>query len=111
MNIISQLGMRERRCSDKDWYFKLAPKREEDEQVLLDTIREAGADIFSIRHVTVTQKIIDKRHRGKFAVCPHCGEAYPFADGAICLACQGEVMYVASENDGEGVLSGLQRLR
>ena len=62
----------------------------------MEQIKEAGASICSIQQVKVAPRFLEKKHRG-FAICPHCKEAYPLADGAICLGCQGEAPYVESE--------------
>jgi hypothetical protein len=42
-----------------------------------------------------------KSCRGKFAVCPRCEEGYPAADGQICRACQGGLIYVESGDEKE----------
>ena len=63
----------------------------------MEQIKEAGVSICSIEHVRVAHRFLEKRRRGEIAVCPRCKEAYPLADGAICLGCQGEVPYVVSE--------------
>jgi formylmethanofuran dehydrogenase subunit E len=79
------------------WLFKLKSKKEQDYQLLMEQIRESGMSICRIERVRVAPRFLEKKHRGKIAVCPNCKEAYPFADGAICLGCQGEVPYVVSE--------------
>ena len=81
----------------KDWYFKLKTKEEQDEQLLMEQIKEAGARICSIQHVKVADRLVKKKHRGGFAICPQCNEAYPIADGALCLACQGEALHTVSD--------------
>ena len=77
----------------KSWFFKLKPKKEQDLQVLLDQIKEAGHDILSIQKVHLQPQFLKKRSLGKTALCTQCGEAYPVKDGALCLACQGETPY------------------
>jgi formylmethanofuran dehydrogenase subunit E len=81
----------------KSWFFKLKSKKEQDYQLLMEQIRESGTSICSIERVRVAPRFLEKKHRGKIAVCPNCKEAYPLADGAICLGCQDEVPYVVSE--------------
>jgi formylmethanofuran dehydrogenase subunit E len=80
----------------KNWFFKLKPKKEQDDQLLMRQIEDAGASICSIQHVRVDGRLLDKRHRAGFAVCPRCKESYPVEDGAFCLACQDEAPYVVS---------------
>ena len=59
----------------------------------MEQIKEAGARICNIQHVKVADRLVKKKHRGGFAVCPHCNEGYPIADGPLCLACQGEALH------------------
>ena len=77
----------------KSWLFKLKPKKEQDYQLLMEQIRESGTSICIIQRVRVASRFLEKRHRGKIAICPNCKEAYPLTDGAICLGCQGEAPY------------------
>jgi formylmethanofuran dehydrogenase subunit E len=77
----------------KGWYFKLTQKADRDERSLLDEIDKAGAGICSVRRVCVADRIARKTHRGAFAVCPTCGEAFPAVDGEVCLGCRGEPLF------------------
>lgn len=77
----------------KAWFLKLTPKGEQDEERLLKEIREAEDTIMSVRQVKVAKRILEKSRRGGFAVCPHCGEAYPSADGPICLGCADDNLF------------------
>jgi formylmethanofuran dehydrogenase subunit E len=81
----------------KNWLFKLKPKKEQDLELLMKQIKEAGTRICGIQHVTVALRLLEKKHRGDIALCPRCNEAYPGADGEICLGCQGEFPYIISE--------------
>jgi formylmethanofuran dehydrogenase subunit E len=89
----------------KNWYFKLVPKKQEDTEVLINAIREAGTAILNVQPVTVPRKVMEKRRRGTFLICPHCKEGHPAADGLICRACQGELTYIESDDDREIVLN------
>jgi formylmethanofuran dehydrogenase subunit E len=93
----------------KEWFFKLKSKKEQDYSVLMEQIRQSGTSTCSIEHVRVVSQFLEKNHRGSIVICPRCKEAYPLADGAICLGCQGVSPYVMSEveNDSEN----LSRLR
>jgi len=78
----------------KNWFFKLKPKKEQDDQLLMKQIKEAGASICGIQQVRVAGRILEKEHRVGFAVCPRCKESYPIGDGALCLACQDVTPYL-----------------
>jgi formylmethanofuran dehydrogenase subunit E len=85
----------------KNWFFKLKSKEEQNDQLLLGQIKEAGGDICTARHVTVASRILQKPHRKGFAICPRCKESYSVADGALCLGCQGPALYVAGKLSGD----------
>jgi formylmethanofuran dehydrogenase subunit E len=89
----------------KQWYFKLVPKKHEDAEVLINTIRKAGVAILGVRPVIVPQIVMDKKRRGTFVVCPRCEEGYPAAAGLICRACQGELIYVESGDERKVTLN------
>jgi formylmethanofuran dehydrogenase subunit E len=78
----------------KNWLFKLKPKKEQDSKLLMEQIKEAGTRICGIQHVKVALRLLEKKHRGDIVMCPRCKEAYPHADGPICLGCQGEYPYI-----------------
>jgi formylmethanofuran dehydrogenase subunit E len=77
----------------KAWFLKLKPKKEQDEALLDEEIRNMGAGICSISQVTVNLDALKKRKRSSIAVCPECKEAYPREDGELCRGCQGEAPY------------------
>lgn len=78
----------------KGWFFKTKSKKEQDFGLLLKEIGEAAGDICGVRAIEVPVSLLEKNHRGTFAVCPVCGESYPAADGDSCLGCQGMDPYV-----------------
>jgi formylmethanofuran dehydrogenase subunit E len=84
-----------------NWYLKLTPKREQDKDLLLSQIREAGADILNWQQVSLRPQFLGKKSRGGMTVCPLCREAYPSQDGGICRACQGEAPYQDPDPSGE----------
>ena len=78
----------------KSWYFKLKPKKEQNSELLLEEIREAGEGICTIQKVVVKPQFVGSRsHGGKTVRCPLCGEAYPEVDGGICKGCSGQAPY------------------
>lgn len=76
------------------WFLKLQPKREQDTDLLLSQIREAGFDIYGIELVTLREQLLHRRHKGAIAICSICKEAYPADHGRICRICQGQNPYV-----------------
>lgn len=76
------------------WHLKLKPKPEQDKDLLMAQIREAGPRILSWRIMQIRPHFLIRRHRGGMVICPLCREAYPAKDGGICRACQGEAPYL-----------------
>jgi formylmethanofuran dehydrogenase subunit E len=83
------------------WYLKLKGKAEQDKELLLAQIKEAGAELLSWRPVTIRPHLLHRKRRGPMVICPLCREAYPAQDGGICRACQGEVPYLEAEGGAE----------
>lgn len=79
----------------KSWLFKLKPKKEQDKDLLMSQIEQAGHSICSLQSIKVQGRHLGKKSRGRIATCILCHEPYPARDGAICRACQGETPYVA----------------
>jgi formylmethanofuran dehydrogenase subunit E len=84
-----------------NWFFKLTPKKDQDLDLLLRDIREAGSSYYGIQKVKLKPSFIKIVRRRGFAVCPMCGESYPLDDGGICRACQGEIPYIEAETREE----------
>ncbi len=76
------------------WLFKLKAKQEQDGQLLLEQIRQAGQELCGIEAVLVQPQFLGKRRRGGIGCCNLCGEPYPVDDGAICRACAGQTPYL-----------------
>lgn len=79
------------------WYLKLKPKRQQDKDLLLAQIREAGSQILTWEQVQVRPQFLGKKSRGRMALCPLCREGYPAQDGGICRGCQGEAPFCDPE--------------
>ena len=75
------------------WYMKLAPKKDQDKNLLMFQIREAGPSLLGFEEVRIKSQFLGKRPRGVMVLCPLCKEGYPAGDGGICRACQGEAPY------------------
>ncbi len=76
------------------WFFKLKPKKEQNEALLLDQIKEAGGTLCGTFPVQVDPQLLQKKKAGNRTICPSCGESYPALDGTLCRACQGESPYI-----------------
>jgi len=77
----------------RDWYLNKKRKNEQNTEILLAQIKEAGHALFSIQRVKVEPGKIRRRKMGPNGICPVCGEAYPSKHGDKCLNCQGETPY------------------
>ncbi len=78
----------------KDWFFKYKAKKDQDTDLLMKQIMEAGADICDYRKVKVDLNLLKVKKRTGFKVCSICGESFPATDGKICLGCQGTAPYL-----------------
>jgi formylmethanofuran dehydrogenase subunit E len=78
----------------KTWFLKLKPKAEQNAELLMAQIKEAGEALCGIHPVRIQPELLKKQKRGEIAVCPGCREAYPSRDGKVCRGCQGESPYV-----------------
>jgi formylmethanofuran dehydrogenase subunit E len=78
----------------RDWFFKIKPKAEQDMELLLAQIKEAGETLCGIHPVQVKPELLKKQKRGEIVICPCCQEAYPAKDGEVCRGCQGQSPYV-----------------
>lgn len=81
----------------KAWLFKLKTKAEQDKELLLAQIKEAGFDICGAQVIRVQPQYLKKRSRGRINMCPLCGEPFPAQDGGICRGCQGESPYLTAD--------------
>lgn len=81
----------------KSWFFKLKPKKEQNFQLLIDQIIEAGADLFGTTPVQIKPELIEpKKHGSKTGLCESCGEAFKVSSSGLCPACQGKSPYLGS---------------
>ena len=79
------------------WLMKLKPKKEQDEDKLLQEIETAGDSICRLEHVSVYPEVFNRHHSGPVTTCPVCGEGYPAEDGPICRGCQGENYFTSAK--------------
>lgn len=77
----------------RDWYLKKKKKNEQNPDVLMAQIKEAGHGLLGIQHVQVEPEKVRRKKLGPVGVCPACGEAYPSKDGDKCRNCLGETPY------------------
>ncbi|MEW6185676.1 MAG: formylmethanofuran dehydrogenase subunit E family protein [Thermodesulfobacteriota bacterium] len=79
----------------KTWFFKLKTKKEQDSDLLMAQIKEAGSEVLGMEKVKVSERFLQSRKRGHLGVCSKCGEGYPLDDGPLCLVCSGkELLYL-----------------
>jgi len=81
----------------KDWFFKIKPKAEQNMELLMAQIKEAGATLCGIHPIQIRPELLKKEKRGEIVMCPCCQEAYPAKDGEVCRGCQGQSPYILSE--------------
>jgi formylmethanofuran dehydrogenase subunit E len=89
----------------KDWFFKIKSKAEQDMELLMAQIKEAGETLCGIHPIKVRPELLKKEKRGAIVTCPCCQEAYPARDGEVCRGCQGQSPYVIAENSEESILT------
>jgi len=77
----------------RDWYLKRKKKHEQDLDLLLARIKEAGHDLLGVQRIRVEPEQIRRKKMGPVGFCPVCGEAYPARDGDRCRNCRGETPY------------------
>jgi formylmethanofuran dehydrogenase subunit E len=81
----------------RTWFFKLKPKVEQDKELLIAQIKEAGETLCEIYPIQVKPEMLGKQKRGEIVICPYCREAFPAKDGKVCRSCQGESPYIITE--------------
>jgi formylmethanofuran dehydrogenase subunit E len=77
----------------RDWYLKRKKKQEQDFELLMAQIREAGHGMLGVQRVRIDPEKIRRKKMGPVGICPACGEAYPLRDGDQCRNCRGETPY------------------
>ena len=81
----------------KNWFFKLKPKAEQNMELLMAQIKEAGETLCGIHPIRVRPELLKKEKRGEIVMCLCCQEAYPAKDGEVCRGCQGQSPYIITE--------------
>jgi len=89
----------------KDWFFKVKPKVEQNMELLIAQIKEAGETLCGIHPIQVRPELIKKEKRGEIVLCPCCLEAYPAKDGEVCRGCQGQSPYIITEASEGNILT------
>jgi formylmethanofuran dehydrogenase subunit E len=75
------------------WFLRLEIYKEQDHNLLMNQIKEAGHSILSMQHVRVEPEQFNRKKIEPNAICPVCGEAYPLKHGGKCRNCNGESPY------------------
>ncbi|HPS56922.1 MAG TPA: formylmethanofuran dehydrogenase subunit E family protein [Spirochaetota bacterium] len=76
------------------WFLKLKTKKEQDYDLLMSQIKEAGHSMLSMQKVRVNPESLARKKAGPSAICPVCGESYPARHGDKCRGCAGESPYI-----------------
>jgi len=77
----------------RDWYLKKKKKHDQDSNLLMTQIKEAGHSLLGIQQVQVEPEKVRRKKMGPVGICSVCGEAYPARDGGQCRNCQGDTPY------------------
>ena len=77
----------------RDWYLKKKKKHDQDSDLLMAQIKEAGHGLLGIQQVQVAPEKIRRKKMGPVDICHVCDEAYPTRDGDQCRSCQGDAPY------------------
>jgi len=92
------------------WFLKLAPKQNQNSDLLLSEIQGAGEKLYSIHEVRVLPRFLKKLPTGTRAICPTCNEVYPAKHGPVCRGCGGATPYVPLGcEDGQSPTDGEMR--
>jgi formylmethanofuran dehydrogenase subunit E len=89
----------------RTWLLKLKPKAEQNMDLLLAQIKEAGETLCGIQTVRVRPELFKKQKRGEIVICPRCQEAYPANDGQVCFGCQGQSPYILTETSETHIIT------
>ena len=77
----------------RDWYLKKKKKQDQDKELLMAQIKEAGYGLLGVQKLQVDPEKVRRKKMGPVAICPACGEAYPMRDGDKYRNCQGDTPY------------------
>jgi len=89
----------------KNWFFKLKPKADQNMELLMAQIRQAGETLCGIHPIRVRPELLKKEKRGEIMECPCCQEAYPARDGEVCRGCQGQSPYIIPDTSEDPILA------
>jgi formylmethanofuran dehydrogenase subunit E len=77
-----------------NWFLKLKPKKEQNHDLLMSQIKDAGHSILSMQKIKVNPETVSRGKSGPSALCPLCGEYYPAKHGEKCRSCSGASPYI-----------------
>lgn len=79
----------------RSWFLKEKPKKEQDLDLLITQIKEAGHRIYGIQRVKLKPEFIEgsKKTKKPVAICDLCHEAFKANPDNVCPACRGESPY------------------
>ena len=76
------------------WYLKLKPKKEQDKELLLQEIKDAGTDLFKTEYVELAPDFLKKKKKSGIVQCPECSETYRSDSEGLCPFCSGEKKFL-----------------
>ncbi|MCL2281504.1 MAG: formylmethanofuran dehydrogenase subunit E family protein [Dehalococcoidia bacterium] len=82
-----------------NWFSCLIPKKEQNKERLLDSIRDHGYDVLGLQHVKVDIGSLPNKEIADYAICKKCHESCLPTGSGVCLACQGKT-YTSPANEG-----------
>ena len=77
----------------RDWYLKKKKKQDQDKDLLMAQIKEAGYGLLGMQRLQVDPEKVRRKRMGPVGICSACSEAYPTRDGDKCRNCQGDTPY------------------
>lgn len=85
----------------RDWFFRLKSKKEQNNEMLIRQIKEAGTGICGSQVVNVPDHMRRKKFRSRSVLCPNCGEAYPTDGAPVCSGCRNPLYVIRSSRESE----------
>jgi len=74
-----------------NWFYVLKPKKEQDKDLLMEEIKNHGADILSFQKVTVNLDSLTQQKEGNYDTCRICNESCLTDKDGVCASCRGKI--------------------
>lgn len=92
----------------KVWAMKLKPKKEQDKELLINEIINAGSSVYAVEKIIVDVEKIHSMAKKKISLCTSCGESFRNESSQInndadafqfCPACSGDLPFTAIKSE------------